>query len=340
MAETTDNLQDFTWIYMKKCLAAAALFACVLASATAAEPAPLKRSYAAKFDRAVNLIDEYHGDGEALVAVRKELEEVLRVYPRYAPAYREMARYFMLEGHLHSLRFKPGALEAADAALQKAISIRPHYAEAFVLYGHLYKLMGRHQDALAALAKAEKLGTTDPWLENNWADLLNDEEKYEDAAVRYRRVLASGTRNTKAMSAALVGMTTYYLNIGNLDEADAMYRKRIAFRPHMAWTHGDYAQFLLCWKADFEGAIIHGRQALDIMDYGAGRYWLAAALYRKWAQAPEDIETGGSAFAQAQDLYPDLTSIVRNAESCPTLAVVAAALERARPAADTTSMPE
>lgn len=317
---------------MKRSLVAAALFACSYVSVVAVEPSPLAPAYAARFERTVAQLDGYQGNGEALEAARMELDEVLRVYSRHAPAYREKARYFIMRGHIHSMRFRPGSLEAADAALQKALSIDPDSAESFVLYGHLYKLMGRHQDALAALAKAEKLGTLDPWLQNNWADVLAAEGRHEEAALRYRRVVDSGTGNTKAMRAALEGLIAYYLRTGNLGEADAMHRKTIAYAPHVAWSYGNYAQFLLCRKGDVEGAILRGRQAPDIMDYGVGRYWLAAALYRRWAQG-DASETHASDYAEARELYPDLPSVARNAGRCPALAAVAEALERGKPAA-------
>lgn len=310
----------------------AILISCVASAATAADWSTLKTADETKFNHAVGLLDEYRGDTSALETAGAELDEVLREYPRHAPAYREKARYFIMRGHISSLRFQPGSLEAADSSIKKAIEINPNYAEAFVLRGHLYRLMDRHQDAVGALERAEKLGTTDPWLQNNWADLLIDEGKYDAAAERYRKVSDSKTQNKKAMGSAYEGLIRYYTRVENLDQADEIYRKKIDLEPNAAWGYGNYAQFLLCQRDDYENSITRSRQALNIMNYGVGRYWLAAALYRKWAQhaITGAVDDGRQYYLEAQAIYPDPNEIVANAKTCPPLRFVAQALARSK----------
>jgi Tfp pilus assembly protein PilF len=285
---------------------------------------------AVRIKRAVELLDGYRGITSELEEARAELEAVLDANPRSAVAYRELTRYIIKRGHINSDRFEPGTLEAANAALDKAIELDPKYAEAFVLRGHLYRLMHRHQDALDALAKAERLGTTDPWLQNNWADLLIEEGRYEAAAERYRKVIDSGTPNRTAMASAYDGLIQYYLRTSMLEKADEVYRKQIDFEPETAWIYGDYAWFLLCFKDDYEGAITRSRQALDRMDYGVGRHWLASSLYRKWAQGVIDghPDAGKEAFLEAKAMYADPYEIVAAGSSCPAMQVVAQALAR------------
>jgi tetratricopeptide (TPR) repeat protein len=125
-------------------------------------------------------------------------------------------------------------------------------------------------------------------------------------------------------------MVRYYRRMRKLDQADEMYRKEIAYDPHYAWNYGNYAQFLLCEKDDYDAAIGRARQALAIMNYGAGRYWLAAALYRKWAQSllAGSVEAAAPYFVEAQSLYPNPAEIAGNASSCPPLGHVAEALKR------------
>ncbi|MFC5476220.1 tetratricopeptide repeat protein [Paraherbaspirillum soli] len=290
-------------------------------NSTPAEQSILRDSYSARFNHAVASLDHYRGDTSSLEAARAELESVLKEKPRYAPAYRELARYAIMSGHINYKNFQPGSLEAAESSIKKAIEISPNYAEAYVLLGHVYGLMNRHQDAVAALEQAKKLGTKDPWLQNNWADLLIDEGKYEEAAQLYRQVVDSKTSNKKAMGSALEGLIKYYKAVGKLDQADEIYRKQLEFEPDAAWGYGNYAQFLLCQKDDYEQSIKRSRQALSIMNYGAGRYMLAAALYRKWAQSVISgvPDSGKPYFTEAQTLYPDLHEIVTNNKNCSPL---------------------
>lgn len=322
---------------MKQVMAACVILVMILAPGVSPgetmqkQPNIVKLSDAERlsFKRAVALLDGYRGNSASLEAASIDLKNILVRNPRYAPAHREMARYFIMQGHISSQRFEPGSLEAAESAINKALEIDPKYAEAYVLLGHLYRMMGRHREALEALEKAEKLGTNDPWLYNNWADLLIDEGKYEEAVRRYRNVIDSKTPNKKAMGAALEGVIRYYVSIGKLDMADSFYRKSIAFEPDSAWGYGNYAQFLLCKKDDYENSIVRSRQALRIMNYGVGRYWLASALYRKWAQSViSGVPTSGKQyFSEAMALYPDPYGIAASAGSCPSMKLVADALK-------------
>lgn len=283
----------------------------------------------AKLNLATDLLDQYSGEQASLEQARLELESVLKSNPRSAPAHREMARYFIMRGHMSYQNFQTDALEKADSSIKKAIEINPKFAEAYVLRGHLYRLMKRRGDAIIALEKAERIGTTDPWLQMNWADLLLDEEKYEDAAARYKNVLGSKTTNKKVRISAFEGLIRVYENVNDLDRADETYRRLLAFNPAGAWSYGNYAQFLLCEKDDYESAIGRAREALSIMDYAAGRHWLASALYRKWAQhvlAGEPTK-GESAFQEAKTLA-DPFDVVARVRDCPPLSSVTIALGR------------
>lgn len=302
-----------------------------LTDAVAADQSALQEQYISKFSHAVELLNDYRGNTPSLDVAQAELRDVLKENPRYAPAYREVARYFIMRGYISYLKFQPGSLEAADSSLNKAIEINPNYAEAYVLRGHLYRLMERHQDAVAALETAEKLGTTDPWLQNNWADLLIDEGKYEEAAKRYRKVIDSNTSNKKALDSAFNGLIRYYKNLGNLEKVDETYRTKIDFEPNSAWNYGNYAQFLLCEKDDFNSSIVRSREALRIMDYGVGRYWLGAALYRKWAQnvLNRTASEGEQYFSEAQKIIPDPHEVADDINDCPPLNLIFEALRQA-----------
>jgi Tfp pilus assembly protein PilF len=99
----------------------------------------LNKSNTTKFNHAVQLLDGYRGDTSSLEEARTELENILKDYPKYPPAYREMGRYYIMNGHISSRRFHPGSLEDAEKSINKAIEINPNYPEAYVLLGHLYR---------------------------------------------------------------------------------------------------------------------------------------------------------------------------------------------------------
>ncbi len=264
---------------------------------TTRETAPSKANSTAQLASAVKLLDDYRGDGSDLAEARKILDGILKSDPRNAPAYREYTRYYIMSGHINYLNFQPGSLEAAEKSLKKAIEINPKYAEAYVLGGHLYRLMGRPADAKASLTKADELGTSDPWLQNNWADLLIREGKYEEAMQRYNKVLDNKTANDKAVGVAFEGLVNYYTKKGRLSDVDATYKRSLAREP-TAWGYGNYAQFLLCDMDDYEAAQVQITQALKIMNYGVGQSILAGVLQRKWAAK---ILKGEPADAEARE---------------------------------------
>ncbi|WP_143014698.1 tetratricopeptide repeat protein [Pseudoxanthomonas sp. CF125] len=271
-------MRHFLWLAMAGFTAA--IIPRVVAAAEGA-PAGAPASSEARLQRAESLLDAWEGQGEGKDDAKAELDRVLRDDPRSANAYRLYARYYLIDGHISGDSFRAGTLEAADQALGKALEIAPDYARAFVLQGHVYRLMGKPAQATAALQKADRLGTDDPWLHLNWAELLMDENRHEEAVARYRKVLADN--DPRINTAAREGLIRYYKRTKRLDDAEGVYRADVAARPTSAWAHGNYASFLLCWRGDADAAIVEATKARELMDYGIARLTLAGALYRKWA---------------------------------------------------------
>jgi len=262
------------------------------------------------------LLDTWRGEGAVLAEARKRIDTTLLIDPNCAPAFRELARYYIMKGHLVGRKFRPGYLMSAQVSLDSALRLDPDYADAYVLYGHLYHLQRKPEQAHAALDMAEKLGTDNPWLPLNRATLLFTEGRIEEAVELYRHVLKQKPDNKKAMSAAFGGMISCHKKRGDLGSADLTYQELIAFEPESAWNYGDYANFLLYHQGNFERAITMGRMALKIMDYGIGRKTLAAALYRKWAHyliEEKDPAKAQPFFDEAYSLFPNIESIKEDA---------------------------
>jgi Tfp pilus assembly protein PilF len=210
----------------------------------------------ARLERAFTILNEFRGNTAVLDSARKELDAILAADPSYAPAYREYARYFIMAG-AHGGHFEQTHLQAAEAALNRALEIDPDYADAFVLFGHLYFLMDRNTEAKRALAKAEALGSKSPWLHINWAAILFDEGKVAAANTRYKTVLDSNTDNFKAIRSARWGLVRgqmwraqTLLNEYNgkesvLDAAKAELDAALSTEPNVARLHSLIAHYWL-----------------------------------------------------------------------------------------------
>lgn len=233
---------------------------------------------------AISLLDGYRGNGAHLQRAKLLLDAVVKERPDHAKAHRELARYYIMAGHINRSNFRPGFLEAAEAELNLALDIAPDFIEAHVLGGHLYYKMGRKDKAKDSLRKAEALGASDEWFHNNWADILSDEGNYSEAIRHYQTVVESETKNKKAKGFAIDGLSDVYTRSGRFHEAETMYKLKIDFEPRDAWSHNSYAHFLLCKLGDSERSIEQSELALEIMNFGAGRMGLAAGRYVKWAE--------------------------------------------------------
>lgn len=221
-------------------------------------------------------------DGRYLRGVRGELDAALKRNPESAPAYREYARYYIMSGETFSRQFEPGSLEAALGSVDRAIALAPQYANAHVLRGHVLTLMDRLDEADAALDRASAIGTDDPWLSLNRANLRLDQGRPEEAAPLCRQV-SEQSGVPRIRDSADTCLIKYFRATNQREHIDAVFQRMLTYASDSAWTHGDYAGYLLCFKDDAQGAAREARAALGIMDHGNARANLAAALYRIWS---------------------------------------------------------
>ena len=262
-----------------------------------------------QYEQARELNDAWRGEGAYLDEARRILDSIVQSDNRFAPAYFEIGRLEIMDGYINNTKFSEGSLEAAEAAILKAIELEPDYAEAHALLGHLYTRSGNYEAARSSLEKAEFIGTKSPWLNINWGDLLVRVGEHEAAFDRYMQVIEDGTDNRKAYSSALTGVQRYYEQAGELDLADEWYRKELEYEPESAWSWGNYAAFQLYSLGDEDGAIASAETALGIMDYGMGRMTLACALYTKWARLMDEGSSGNEAaqyFSRAYQSYKNI----------------------------------
>jgi tetratricopeptide (TPR) repeat protein len=189
--------------------------------------------------------------------------------------------------------------------------------------------MRRMSEAKAVLLTAEKIGTDNPWLELNWADIHEREGKFDDAAQKYIKVINSKTKNLKALGSAHDKLRRYYIYKRDLVKAEEIYKANIALEPNNAWARGNYASNLLYMVGDFDKAIEKAREALSIMEYGNAQQTLALALYGKWATMivkNRDKVGAQPYFDEAQRIYPDLAELKQEASQYPTTQIIVDAL--------------
>jgi Tfp pilus assembly protein PilF len=238
--------------------------------------------------RAAELLRSWQGDTRKLDEARTILTRELQVNPDSAPALREQARLLMLEGYLIGSKYKPENLSAAAKSLDKAIALAPTDPASFLLRARIYANMERFDDAWAALETARKTGAD----EREWplahASLLIRQQRFEEAAVSLGKLLKYPGITSSQRLEARYGMIRTLLVDLKVDQADKVYRDQLKDTPDDAWTHGNYASFLLCWRDEFDASLAQALESRRLMDYGNAQAVEMAALFRLWAQQTLD----------------------------------------------------
>lgn len=238
--------------------------------------------------RAAELLKSWRGDSRKLDAARAILTRELQANPDSAPALREHARLLMQEGYLIGSRHEPENLAAAAVSLDKALALAQDDSVAYLLRARLYANMDRLEDAWTALETARKTGADDrEWLLAQ-AKLLSQEDRFEEAADSLGKVLKHRGTTPEQRLEARNGLIRALLVDEKADEVDKLYRDQLKDTPDDAWTHGNYASFLLCWRDDFGASLAQARMARQLLDYGNVQVVEVAALVRLWAQQELD----------------------------------------------------
>jgi len=238
-------------------------------------------------------LDEWGGQGDQLAKAQAALDRVLKANPRNVRAHIEMARFHIMSGHINYRNFQPGSLEKANWELQYARQADPSSVDVEVLWAHVLYLRGSSREAVKVLQKVEAKGAENPWLYQNWAQALMDlsqwsaaESQLRKAQALYAKMANPSPKVIRTLHENLISVLSYQ---GRLDEADKEYQVLLALDPGSAWTHGNYADFLLFRRAAPDAAITEAEKALELMNYGMARLTLAAARYAKWAQLKQQM---------------------------------------------------
>jgi tetratricopeptide (TPR) repeat protein len=126
-----------------------------------------------------------------------------------------------------------GKLEEAIEAYNKALAIKPDYAEAYNNMGVTLKDQGKLEEAIEAYSKALAIKPDYAEAHNNMGLALKDQGKLEEAIEAYNKALAIKPDSAEA-----------YYNMGNalkdqgkLEEAIEAYNKALAIKPDYAEAH-------------------------------------------------------------------------------------------------------
>jgi len=242
--------------------------------------------------RVVALVD----DGESLEETRIVLHLLRSVLPKDPRVPVELARVaikqppasFNNPGEPVSIPLE--FLDDAQGWMDIALGLGPRRADTLVLAGHLAYLKRDYPKSIAMLEDARKIGTSNPWLRMNLADVLwasarannMDRALLSRAATEYE---ASFTKDAsgRVHRQALHNLAHLYGDMQDFPKARARFHQLIAESPDYAKSEpiADFASYLFFTEGDIDGAITTGRQALTFGEVDLQSSVLAEALLIK-----------------------------------------------------------
>src|SRR5262249_10547014 len=117
---------------------------------------------------------------------------------------------------------------------------------------------------------------------------------------------------------------SYYVFKHNWAEAQKLYDSHKRLEPTDPWIRGNYAAWLAN-NGEFERAIPHARDALNLMEYGAARHTLTVSLFGAWATLKKNGKEPAKAqayFDEAYAIQPDLRSIADGTAQYPASKII------------------
>lgn len=267
--------KKFVWISN---LVILAIFGLVMVAGHAEERLDQK---ATLYLRAKDLIDTHEEDLAALEKAQQDLHQVLKLDPKYASAYVQLARSESMLGYLHHDKYLGENLQKAHEYIAKALEITPVLFDAYLAEGYIYLREKKFEDAKQSLQQAEKFQPNSAKTLLLAAQISRREKKCDEAITRAQGVLAH-TQETRDLVRAYDILAACYTMNGNYEAAEPNYLKQLALDPH-PWHKINYSNFLI-QKGDYDKAIEIAQSALRDMGFGQGHTVLAEAYYQKGAE--------------------------------------------------------
>jgi predicted TPR repeat methyltransferase len=173
-----------------------------------------------------------------------------------------------------------GKTDEAISCYQKALRLKPDYAEAYNSMGNAFQDQGKTDEAISCYQKALKLKPDCARVYNSMGGVFQDQGKTDEAISCYQKAL----KLKPDLAEAYNNMGIALREQGKTDEAIACYRKAVRLRPDWAETYGNMG-FALEKKGKLDEAIAAFRRAADLDPLNPSFKYQIAALTGQTTEA-------------------------------------------------------
>ncbi|TMH09046.1 MAG: tetratricopeptide repeat protein, partial [Betaproteobacteria bacterium] len=162
------------------------------------------------------------------------------VEPLYRATIEANPESWMVQNNLAGVLISRGAFDEAAHHVEKALALRPNYAEARNNLGLILASRGRIDEALEQYRKALELQPTYAEAHNNLGLLLIRRGQLHEAIAHYRRALEIDP----GLARAHYNLAEALARQGRIDEAIGQLRMSLALRPEYAEAHNSLGVLL------------------------------------------------------------------------------------------------
>ena len=232
------------------------------------------------FDLAYAMIE--NGSRDMLRQARTILEGLIAKNPQFDDAYVELARVAM------KTNWGPEGVHQAETLLDSALKIRPESVNAKILLGYVYAQQRRFSEAERLFVEAARENPPNIWLWTNWGELLEMQDRADQAEGKYREALERPATkwSLSARGNAYFALLRLLEQRNDLDGMETLHARRVEEYGAGGCYTAEYARFKLYLRHDAEGAIDLARRGLNgaCVDMRS-RQILGLASYVKWAES-------------------------------------------------------
>ena len=177
-----------------------------------------------------------------------------------------------------------GQLDLSIEAYNKALAIKPDYAEAYYNMGNALKAQGQLEEAIEAYNKALAIKPDYAEAYSNMGITLQEQGKLEEAIEAYNKALAIKPDYADAYNNMGVALEAQ----GQLEEAIEAYNKALAIKPNYAEAYYNMG-VTLHEQGKLEEAIEAYNKALSIKpDYAEAKHTLSSLTGKTTNSAPRE----------------------------------------------------
>ena len=198
---------------------------------------------------------------------------------------------------------------SAIEAYNKALAIKPDYAEAYYNMGNALKEQGKLEEAIEAYNKALAIKPDYADAYNNMGNALKEQGKLEEAIEAYNKALAIKPDYAEAYNNMGIALQEQ----GKLEEAIEAYNKALAIKPDYAEAYNNMGNALK-EQGKLEEAIEAYNKALAIKPDYAEAYNNMGNALKEQGKLEEAIE----AYNKALAIKPDYADAIENSLSLPS----------------------